>query len=172
MATLADELRSEIMQQCKESTRSFLARREYVINEIRGGKREVFFSLAENVYYKSRENKVSRSVLETLDVPEGYRVAHTKSDTGIIYRNGKHYTVVEKRADTYPHVVIDTKEYCVEDMDCWLVDYLYSREELLDVGRYFESEGFHVSINRKSDYDSRWPYKTNFFNIAELIVSL
>ena len=173
MANLADELRSEIMQQCKENTRGFLARREYVIREIRGGKREVFFPLVENMHYKNKTDlKISRKVLDELGAPSDYRTAYTKSDTGIIYRNGKHYAVVDKRTDSYPHKVIDSKEYCVEDMDCWNAEYLYSREELLDVGRYFTNEGFHVFINRCSDHDDRWPYTTNFYNISDLIVSI
>ena len=174
MGNLADELRSEIMQQCKDNTRSFLARREYVIREIRGGKREVFFPLVENMHYEhKRDMRVGKAKREELGVPDGYRTAYTKNDTGVIYRNGKHYLVVEKRADSYPHKVIDTKEFCVEEeTGCWNAEYLYSREELLDVGRYFESKGFHVTINRRSGYDDRWPYTTNFYNISDLIVSL
>ena len=171
MATLADELRSEIMQQCKESTRSFLARREYVIREIRGGKREVFFSLAKS-YDKSAKGP-SRAMLDALGVPSDYRLAYSNNGRGITYRNGKHYTKVEKRTDSYPHTVIDTKEYCVEDEEgWWQAEYLYNENELLDLGRYFEREGFNVSINRCSDYHARYPYTMKFFNISALIVSL
>ena len=171
MAKLADELRSEIMQQCKENTRSFLARREYVINEVRNGKREVFFHLAKS--FDEGAKTPSRAMLDALGVPSGYRIAYTSNGRGVIYRNGKHYTTVEKRADTYPHTVIDTKEYCVEETEgFWEADYLYNEEELLDLGRYFEGEGFRVSINRHSDYHGRWPYTMKFFNICDLIVSL
>lgn len=171
MANLADQLRDEIMQQCKESTRSFSDRRDYVINEIRGGKREVFFDLAKS--HDKDAYTPTRSMLDSIGVPAGYRCAYSQNGRGIFYRNGKHYTLVEKRRDTYPHTVIDTKEYCVEDEDgWWQVDKLYNEEELTDLGNYFSSEGFEVSINLCSDYHARYPYKAKFFNICSLVVSL
>lgn len=173
MANLADQLRSEIREQQKENTKSFEARREYVINAIRGGEREVFISLSKS--FSDVITTPSRALLDSIGVPQGWKVNTSKNidGKGIYYRNGKHYMEACKRADSYPHVVVDSKEYCVEDADgFWRVDYAYNREELLDLGDYFEREGFQVSVNLCSDSHARYPYKWSAYNIDSLIVSL
>lgn len=173
MATLADTLRAEIMQQCKENNRSFSDRREYVINEIRSGKREVFFTLSH--HYGSYEDgrAAAREVEKNVAHPEGYRLssAGCVDNVGITYRNGKHFAQFFKKGGN--HTVESDYQYVnVDDTQFWRKEYLYNREELLDLGRYFESEGFHVHVNLCSDYDARWPYTYNAFNISSLIVSL
>ena len=172
MATLADELRSEIMQQCKENTKSFLTRREHVINEIRSGKREVFFTLRHHYCNYEDQRKAAREVEKNVAHPEGYRLssAGCVDNVGITYRNGKHYAQFIKGNNW--HDKSDCQYIDVDDTPYWRKDYLYNREELLDLGRYFESEGFHVHVNLCSDYDARWPYTYNAFNISSLIVSL
>lgn len=172
MENLAEQLRNEIKDLCDNSTRSFLDRKQYVINTIRGGKREVHFILAKS--YDRTICAPTKEKLLSLGMPEGWRLDTTyKTNDGVYYRNGKHYLLVVKRADTYPNSVIDQKEICIEDVDgIWKCNYLYSHEELLDLGDYFERNGFEVSINRCSDHYSRYYYKTDFFNIDNLIISL
>lgn len=173
MANLADELRTEIYQQCLQNTKSFSDRRDYVVKQIKGGEREVFFSLSS---WSDKQKPVSRVLLDKIGIQKEYELKTTGNGMeghGIYYRNGKHYMSVVLREKEYPHTIIDEKEYCVEDEEgFWRVDYLYNREELLDVGSYFEKEGFRVSINLCSDHYARYPYKLDFFNICELIVSL
>lgn len=111
-------------------------------------------------------------MLDAIGVPKDYVLNESKNfdGRGIYYRSGKHYIEAVLREKSK---VLDKKEYCVEDEEgFWKVDYLYNREELLDVGSYFEKEGFRVSINLCSDHYGRYPYKMDFFNICDLIVSL
>lgn len=173
MATLADELRSEIMQQCKENTKSFLTRREHVINEIRSGKREVFFTLRH--HYRNYEDgrKAAREIEEGVLHNDGYRLssAGCADCVGITYRNGKHYAQFLKKGGSHS-VESDWQYVDVDDTQFWRKDYLYNREELLDLGGYFEREGFRVFVSLCSDHDARWPYTYNAFNIADLIVTL
>jgi len=172
MATLADELRSEIMQQCKENTKSFLTRREHVINEIRSGKREVFFTLRRHYCNYEDERKAEREVEKNVAHPEGYRLSSSGcvDNVGITYRNGKHYAQFIKGNNWYDKS--DCQYVDVDDTPYWRKDYLYNREELLDLGGYFEREGFRVFVSLCSDYDARYPYTYNAFNIADLIVTL
>lgn len=172
MANLAEQLKKEIRDLCDNSTRSFLERKQYVIDRIKGGEREVYFILAKS--YDRTICAPTKEKLLSIGMPEGWRLDTTcKADDGIYYRNGKHYLLVVKRDYIYPHSVIDKKEICVEDVDgLWKCNYIYNREELLDLGDYFERNGFTVSINRCSDHDSRFHYKRNFFNIDSLIISL
>jgi hypothetical protein len=173
MATLADELRSEIMQQCKENTKSFLTRREHVINEIRSGKREVFFTLRH--HYRNYEDgrKAAREVEKNVAHPEGYRLSSSGcvDNVGITYRNGKHFAQFFKKGGNRS-VESDWQYVDVDDTQFWRKEYLYNREELLDLGGYFEREGFRVFVSLCSDYDARYPYTYNAFNIADLIVTL
>lgn len=173
MATLADELRSEIMQQCNENTKSFLTRREHVINEIRSGKREVFFTLRHHYCNYEDGRKAAREIEEGVPHNDGYRLssAGCADCVGITYRNGKHYAQFFKKGGN--HTVKSDYQYVdVDDTQFWRKEYLYNREELLDLGGYFEREGFRVFVSLCSDHDARWPYTYNAFNIAELIVTL
>lgn len=170
MGTLAEQLRAEIMQQCKESTRSFSDRRELVIREIRGGKREVEFTLRHHYSNYDEGRKAAREIEKSVAHDDGYWLSGDGcvDSIGITYRNGKHYA--QFRKGSYGNQ--DYQYIDVDDTSFWKSDYLYSREELLDLGAYFESEGFRVYVNLCSDYQARYPYTYNAFNIAALIVSL
>lgn len=174
METLAEQLRKEILLMAGMNRRSFLERRAYVANKIRGGEREVFFSLAKG--YGNFLKRPTRKMLDNIGVEKDYRVKTWEEGLdgeGIFYRNGRHYIKVVKQTESFPHKTIDEKEYCVEDEDgFWMIDHVYNRSELLDLGAYLENEGFNVYVNRCSDRYSRYPYKTYFFNIDCLIVSL
>lgn len=170
---LAEQIREEIYKQCLENTKSFFARKEYVIEQIKGGAREVYFTLSK---WHDGIKPASRDLLDKIGVPSEYVISkgHCLEGHGIFYRNGKHYIEVS----LYENKIIcpqklDAMEYCVEDEDgFWRVDYVYNREELLDLGAYFEKEGFRVFVNLCSDLHARYPYKMDAFNIDSLIVTL
>ena len=171
MSTFSEEIKNEIRLATLENHKGFQNRREYIREKIlQDGVRVVEFLLVT----PSSDNffQISKKQLENFLRNKGIKTpSNNIASNKTIYINGRHFAqVVFKVRDTYEER-LEERLYDIEDTGLWKAEYLYGREELLDLGNYLKENGFNVYINLKSG-QKQLPYTSDHFNIDCLCASI
>ena len=173
MNTFSETLLSEIRKATLENHKGFQNRREYIREKIlQDGERVVEFLLvtpsSDDFFQTSKKELGNFLRSKGIKTPSNNIVSNKT-----IYINGRHFVkVVFKVQDTDRYEErLEERRYDIEDTDLWKAEYLYGREELLDLGNYLEENGFNVYINLKSG-QKQLPYTSDHFNIDCLCASI
>ena len=171
MSTFSETLLSEIRKATLENHKGFQNRREYIREKIlQDGERVVEFMLvtpsSDDFFQIERKELGNFLRCNEIKTPSN-NIISSKT----IYINGRHFAqVVFKVRDTYEER-LEERLYDIEDTGLWKAEYLYGREELLDLGNYLKENGFNVYINLKSG-QKQLPYTSDNFNIDCLCASI
>lgn len=171
MSTFSETLLSEIRKATLENHKGFQNRREYIREKIlQDGERVVEFLLVT----PSSDNffQISKKQLENFLRNKGIKTpSNNIASNKTIYINGKHFVKVVFKVQDTSDRYYEERLYDIEDTDLWKAEYLYGREELLDLGNYLKENGFNVYINLKSG-QKQLPYTSDHFNIDCLCASI